>query len=384
MSELVPPRLRELGGRIVALRWWILGALAIGRGLIDGMSSLTPIDFVLFGEAGRTLLSSHWADAYSSSFIQTGVIQLAIHGGAGLLADALSVHAKLLFALISEVGVTVLIVAATRRAVTHIRGDCPGWLELVVGLVVLIGETSWTAYISGHPSDIAVAMLWIAAAVDARESRTARAGVWLALSAGFKQWGLLGAPILLLGPRNRSTLMGFGVQVATTALMYAPFFLFGDVNTFDKEWTVASLSLPRLFLAENALFPWWMRLVQGAFVVSVGAIVANLMRKRSSAVWVVPAILILARLLSEPFGNYYHWSAFDVIALVGVASLLLAGPMLQRVAIGAGLYVQFLALYLPGWIGFFYRLAFAAVLIAVGTRRVSISSTTPVHGSDSG
>ena len=377
LTNAIPPSIKALAARAVALRWWVLGLLAIGRSLIDATSGLTPIDFGLFGRAGDILLSTDWLDAYNSSFIQTGVISLAIHGAVGLGERIAGIDSRIWFSLVAQVGVTILLVLATRRAVTHIRGECPPWLELCVGVVALIGQTTWTAYISGHPSDAVVAVLWILAAADAREDRPLRAGLLLALSAGFKQWGLLGAPLLLLGPRTTRSIKGFSVQLAGTLAMYAPFFIWGEFNTFDKEWTVASLSLPRLFLPADAFFPWWMRLVQGAFVIVVGVLAARALRDRATAVWIVPAALVIARVLSEPFGNYYHWSAFDLIALVGVAGLLLDGRLWPRVAIGVGLYVELLALYFPAGLAgtmFVYRLLFAGALIAMGIRSSTIRS----------
>ena len=360
--------------RLIALRWWLLGALAIGRAVLDGTAQISPVDYLLFEDAGRILLSGHWAEAFSNSFIQTGVLQLALHGVQSLLADATGVESKVWFSLTAQVGVTALALVVTRRVVTYVRGHCPGWLELLVGAVILIGGTSWVAFISGHPSDAVVALLWVAAAVDAREDRVGRAGLWLALAAGFKQWGVLGVPALLLAPRLNRSIRGFGAQIAGTALLYGPFFLFGDVKTFDREWTVANMSLPRLFLEENSPFPWWMRVVQGVFVLLVGTIAARATRTRPAAVWIVPLALILARLLSEPFGNYYHWIAFDLIAIVAVASLLVDESARVRVVMGAGLYAALLAIYMPIQLELTYRLIFAILLIVGGLR---IGSITP-------
>ena len=367
------------------MRWGLLGLLAVGRALTDAWSGLNPLDFSHFADAGRLLLSAEWAAAFRSKIIQVGPLQLLIHGALERLGDLTGLDPRTSFSLVVQVGITFFTVLVTRRVVVAVRGTCPGWLELLVGLIVLVGQTSWTAYISGHPSDGVVALLWVLAAVAAREDRVVRSGILLALAAGFKQWGLLGAPILLLAPRAKRTGQGWGVQIAGTLVLYTPFFLFGEVSTLRMKWTVESLSLPRLFLPFGSVFPWWMRAIQGVFVVVVGAVVAKLVRDRSAGVWILPAAIVLARVLSEPFGSYYHWLAFDVVALVGVATMLPGRRGWIPLALAVGLYVELLAYYLPGPLGLAYRLAFATFLIVQGLRQTGVrSSTSPSLAIDSG
>jgi len=370
------PALAALGNRIASFGWPLLVLVSLARAVIDGTSGLTPIDYIAFEDAGRILLSSGWADAFSSSFIQIGPLNLAVHGALALLSDATGVDSRLMFAVVVEVGLTAATVA-TFRAVARVVARPPAWIELVVGLVVAVAGPGWIAYISGHPADPFIALAWLWAARFAREGRARPAGLLLALATGIKQWGLLGVPILLLAGDRRRVVAGLLVQACATALLYGPFFLFGDVNTFEKEWTVASLSLPRLFLAPHSFFPWWMRLAQGAFVLLVGVGAALALKNRADAVWLVPLLIVVTRLASEPFAHYYHWLAVDLIALIGVATLVPRLVIRDAVILAVGCYGTMLALYFPSQVGLLYRLIFLSLLSLVAVR-VARSSTIPL------
>src|SRR5215471_398731 len=65
-------------------------------------------DSALFVAAGRTLLSSHWRDAFADPSIQVGPLQLALYGSAGRSLDVLSI--------VVGAGVVLLVVAAARAA----------------------------------------------------------------------------------------------------------------------------------------------------------------------------------------------------------------------------------------------------------------------------
>src|SRR5262249_36247873 len=65
-------------------------------------------DSPLLVAAGRTLLSSHWRDAFTNSSIQVGPLQLALFGSVGRSLDALSV--------VVGVAVVLLVVGAARAA----------------------------------------------------------------------------------------------------------------------------------------------------------------------------------------------------------------------------------------------------------------------------
>jgi len=145
--------------------------------------------------------------------------------------------------------------------------------------------------------------------------------VLLGLSAGWELWGVLGAPVALLSADRRVSLRIFLVQSATTAGLFAPFFLSGPVRMFGYKWFVTVQSPLSLILPVGTPVPWGYRLAQGVVAVSAGAGVALLARRSPHATWEVPAAVIAGRFLLEPVNFRYYWLGIWTLALIAGVEL---------------------------------------------------------------
>jgi hypothetical protein len=109
------------------LPWTLLAAAAAVAALHGGF--VLSGDPHLFLEYGRTLLSSHWNQAFSAPAVQVGPLQLLLYGSMGRSAVALG--------LFLSVATALLVVAAAR--VVGVRN--PVLLGGVGLLAVLTGLT---------------------------------------------------------------------------------------------------------------------------------------------------------------------------------------------------------------------------------------------------
>jgi len=162
-----------------------------------------------------------------------------------------------------------------------------------------------------------VPLLWVLAALRAREGRVAAAGALVGLSAGFELWGMLGVIVLLLAPRFRDAAAGAVVQVAVAAALFAPFALAGELRMFDYHWVVNSDTLLSLVVEPGTDFTWWMRLAQGGTALAVGAALAWPLRRSLHAVWLAPLAVVAVRLALDPVRYPWYWLALETLAGVG-------------------------------------------------------------------
>ena len=280
---------------------------------VAALGTRDPADLPYFAHAARTLFSSHWADTFADPSLQVGPLQLVVVA----LGDRLGGMGALDYVI--GLGLTALAVFTAGRVLRG-RNHRAAW-QLVSGLaVVLLGLTS-EAYSYGHPAQVAIPLLWVLAAVDARDGRTIRAGVLLGLGAGFEVWGLLGAPVLLLAPAARFAVRGFVVQVAVTAALFAPFVLAGDFRMFDYSWRVEGWTLVRFLVPAGSEFPWGLRLVQGACALGFGAGLAFALRRTARALWGVPLGIVAVRILLDPTLYSWYWLGLETLALLAAVDL---------------------------------------------------------------
>src|SRR5207247_7410213 len=108
--------------------------------------------------------------------------------------------------------------------------------RLVVGLLAVGAGLTHIAFVDGHPAEAIVPLLWVLAAIWAREDRVVLAGAVLGLSAGLELWGVLGVPVLLLAPRPRRALAGALVEAAVGVGLFARLSLAGSWQMFQDEW----------------------------------------------------------------------------------------------------------------------------------------------------
>ena len=199
-------------------------------------------------------------------------------------------------------------------------------VRLVVGLLAVGAGLTHIAFVDGHPAEAIVPLLWVLAAIWAREDRVVLAGAVLGLSAGLELWGVLGVPVLLLAPRRRRALAGGLVEAAVVVGMIAPFALAGSVHMFQYDWRVSSGTLLSLFVAPGAHFGWPLRLLQSALAVTAGGSVALALRRSVHAAWLTPLAVALVRLLLDPLSFGWYWLEVEALVLIGAALLLTELP----------------------------------------------------------
>jgi hypothetical protein len=299
---------RRLAGEFGLLGWvlaWTVPAAAAAVAALHEGFNLSG-DSHLFLEFGRTLLSSHWNQAFSSSAVQVGPLQLLLYGSIGRSHVALALFLSV---------VTALLVVAAARVVGVKNPALLGG----VGLLAVVTGLTGIGYGVGHPADPLLPLVWIFAAHEARRGRAWKAGLIIGLCAGMQTWGILGVAVLALVPRVRDAAVGFAIAAGTALVLFLPFMLGGHFAMFSFEWHVFSPSPMSLFVATGTPFGWPLRLVQATVAVAVGATVARLLRQSPHALWAAPLAIVAARLQFDPDLYQYYLAAPQGLILVGAA-----------------------------------------------------------------
>jgi hypothetical protein len=291
-------------------RVWVpvLAAAAVVAYLDRGTDSG---DLVYFVHRGEQLLSGGWAQTFADPMLQSGPLQLVLFGAVRNLAA---------LAFIVELGVAALLLAVLGRL------RVPDRWRLAAGLVAVAAGLTHLAFADGHPAEAVVPLLWILAALWAREDRVVAAGALIGLAAGLELWGVLGAVVLLLAPRFRRAVLGLCVESVVVAAQLVPFAVPGEVRTFDRQWDVTTGTLLSIFVAPGTHFGWPLRLVQAALAVGAGAAVALKLRRSVHAVWLAPLAVVVARILLDPVSFGWYWLEPEALALAGAALVLTELP----------------------------------------------------------
>jgi hypothetical protein len=352
--------------------------LAACAGAFDASSQLFPVDFSIFGRAADTLLSADWADAFISEDVQVGPLHLLLMGAMRGIARSADLQYRLVFAVVTQ----AVVAAGVMGTVRVVLGRREIWVEGLTGLATVVGGLGWVAYISGHPEELLVGLLWTWAAVRARRGHAVEAGVAVGIAALLKLAGVLGLPVLFLLAARRDRFKAILVSAGMVVLGYAPFFVFGHVETFSYEWGVRSALLDAL-LPAGATFPWELRVLQAAVAVALGGLIVQRLGTRAGIVWLVPMSIVVGRTVLDPLPHYYLWMPFDALGLVAAAALTSSGSFRrQAVAFGAA-YTLLLVRYLPTGAGVAIRVA-ALVLLVVLVARERGLDPAPAPGAGGG
>ncbi|HET7483257.1 MAG TPA: glycosyltransferase 87 family protein, partial [Actinomycetota bacterium] len=204
-------------------RYGIVVVLAVADGIVDGLSrTFSHSDFAQFTQAGADLVSGQWSRVFSDPWIQVGPLTLVLSGILGLLHRLTSLRLSLLFSVVVYVAIAVGLMLVVRLLYRD-RGETPEPLvTLAVGVGTIAGGMGFFTVVSGHPSETIIPVLWILAARDALRERGARSGLWLAIAACLKLWGVLGLPLVLLARRPRDAASGAAIAVAGLVIGYLP------------------------------------------------------------------------------------------------------------------------------------------------------------------
>jgi hypothetical protein len=294
---------------------------------LDARAPANIADIPFFLSAADTLFSSRWLDTFAGADLQAGPLQLLVLGAGERLASSLGVSTLGFLAFAVEIAVVLMLVHTTGKA---IAGRCyVREAQLGVGLAgVALGLTSG-AYGSGHPAQVVVPLVWILAGLWARGGKAVPAGLLIGAAAGIETWAVLGLPVLLLAQSARRAVPGMAACLLLSVALFAPFAVFGSFAMLDYQWKVSGWAPLSLVLGEGADFPWSLRLVQAGVVVGIGAIAAVALRRRPSAIWIVPFVMVAVRLAFDPTLYPWYWLALETVALVGVADLA-TGSLLRR------------------------------------------------------
>jgi len=275
-----------------------------------------PGEYGLFGPAGAALLRGDFSQVLSNPGTQAGPFELAPYG----VAHLLRVHGTIGWTVFYVVLIFLVCVAFFTIALlplSRLDGRLVLYGSIGVALFAILGSVLSTAVLLGHPADVLIPALWVAAGVFARRDRAVLCALLIGLSVGFEVWGILGAPIILLAPAPRLVRSAIAAVVVVVVL-YAPLLIAGHFATFAFKWMVSRSTLWGVAFPGLADFPWPLRVVQAALAVAVGLVVTLLLRDRVAVIWLVPFAIIAVRLLLDPLLLDYYWVSAAAVGLLAV------------------------------------------------------------------
>lgn len=277
-------------------------------------------DAFLFAGAGRTLLSSHWADTFAYSALQSGPIFVLIEGVGGRFGDALGLPFWAGGGLVSALACAVLMITACRSVFGAYLLDRRTTAAREFGACIVFGLTGglWVVAMYAHPDDLLVTLLLLTAAGRAATGRHGQAGVIFGLAVGVKVWALVAVAVLLIHASKRASVYACTMAALIVAVCYGPFIVFGHFEMFHGSWQIEHDAPLNLLFHDGTGFTWQLRFFQAAFALIVGLAVLVRTRGQSSAVWLVPAAVIAARLLVDPRNIAYYYPPVLVCILLGL------------------------------------------------------------------
>jgi hypothetical protein len=311
---------------LTRLRWLVIGCALALTVVLD--SRQDPMDVEVFVRAGETMLSGDWRQAFADPAVQVGPGMLAFYGGLAQLCSALQLPLNLTLSAVLQAASLWFVLHLLRR-VRRVRRVTAGGTgassdagrELLAGVLLLLLGVPSVAHMSGHPSELAIALLWAHAGLDLREGKVWRPVLLIVCAATLVTHGALGIALLagLPGPWRRVLLPG-AATVAAAALVYLPFTLFGVVHTQQLVWPVVSSSSLAPFLGVGYPFGWSERILQACAAGAVGLLLARAFRGSDVAFWVVPCGIIALRVASDPIVSSYYWYGVQALVVAAVCA----------------------------------------------------------------
>ena len=291
---------------LLPLAFVVIGSL--GAVIPDG-------DAGWFREAGRGMLGPNFWNVFIQPGLQIGPLYLLALGGAAAAVDAVGLPVLFTLAALQAVLVTWLGLVTARRFANH-TGARALSAQWALGLALVLGGLLAESIGNGHPEEIALGLLLANAALDAGRGRRGSVGLLVGLAAGFKLWGILGIPVVLVGRRQRAVWVRGLLAGAVVLLCYAPFFVWGEVNTFRFTWGMSNAGSTLAQLGSwLGASDWTLRVIQGAAAMLVGCAVA--VRRSGSGLTIVICV-IAARLLLDPLMMSYYPGPLVVLVLLWV------------------------------------------------------------------
>ncbi|MBJ7329037.1 MAG: DUF2029 domain-containing protein [Solirubrobacteraceae bacterium] len=240
---------------------------------------------------------------------------LLLHAPVALLAGSLGGSAQVVFTAVAVPALIGLLALSVWLATT-----VPGRGGWVVLGVATLNPIAYQALDYGHPEEILVGVLSVAAVLVAQRERPVLAGVMLGLAIVAKPWALLAVgPVLLALPRGqvRALLATGAIGVVFTL----PVLLFGGTATriaphtgtvfhpWQLWWFFGDGGSPANGIEGYRDAPAWIVSLTHPLIVLLGfalsAVWARRGRDRTDAVGLL-AFLLLMRCVLDPWNNPYY------------------------------------------------------------------------------
>jgi hypothetical protein len=273
----------------------ILAEGALGAVIPEG-------DAEWFRLAGTGMIGPGFLDVFADRGLQIGPLYLAALGLATRFLELLHLPVLFTLAAAQAAGVAWFAMWTARRTARAVGAPLLP-VQWALGLTLALGGLLAEGIGNGHPEEILLGLLLANAALSTRTGAYAVAGLVIGLATGVKQWGILGAGVLVHGRRWRGTVIGSFVTLAVVLACYLPFALGGHMNTFDIAWGIRQNSLLAVVAGWAGSSDWALRIVQGAVSGLVGTAIA--WRRHGSPLVAIIGV-ISTRLLLDPLRLTYY------------------------------------------------------------------------------
>jgi hypothetical protein len=300
-------------------RPWVAAAVfgALGWASNVTIPANLPADLTIFVRAGDEIWRGHLAAAMADPTVQAGPATLAALSGVdwlGRLIGHEAVVASLVMALVSSACLTL---AVRFRQVAASRALSGAGLLAALGLACVWGLLTgfWA-----HPTHAVIPLLWLVSVREAQRRSPVPAGLALGLALALDAWAAFGlCALLVLLPDVRALARSSAVAATAAAVVWIPFLLAGAGSGL-MTWPAQTGSLPSL--AGVVQVGSGYRLIQLGIVLAVGIAVVLPLRRDPDLAWLLPVVLVAARIVTD--GIFLDYYSFPVRAglLVGVAALL--------------------------------------------------------------
>jgi len=328
---------RQAGRLLARWRWQLWFSVVI----LEACASTSTLasDMWMFAARGGDILHGNLGAVYSDSGNQGGPLQLLV-SWAMLRGSAGGYPSVVVVATVNICLLTVALLACRSRCVAP-SGRSPR-REAVVGALVAMWLLPTSGFWSGHPAEILIPILWVAAAMSVRHRHWLAAGVLAGAATAVAPWGILALPIVLLSPTRRGAIAAGLTGIVVSAGAYLPFVLTHHFLLLHHSWPVNHASLVHLLAPDVQNFGWDLRVLQAVIVMGACAFVARRCRT-TDALWLAPLTAALLRVLTDPVQGSYYWLPLAAAVIGGVA---LGAPQLKEptswVAVALLAYVPFL------------------------------------------
>ena len=299
--------------------------LALVAAAVGWSTPVQPPDLARFADLGQQVLTGQLARVYATPWNQAGPVQLVL-SRLLLLGGRDGTPAQWLVALV-DAGLVGLAMGLARSLRAELAAG---------GLVVLwcALQQPW----NGHPAELLIGGLGLAAVGWHRRGQTVPAAVALGLASAIAPWAVLIVPALLAVPGLRRALVTGALALALGIGCYLPFVATGHFELFAHRWPVAAASALQLFEPGVGHAGWPVRLAQGVLAAGGCAAVAWRCRGRAAAGPLALATAGLLRLATDPVFFSYYWLPVAVASVFAVARLSWPDRMSELVAlVGLGL-----------------------------------------------